>query len=59
MAVWIHSKPYPILTATYAPGDSTEDLVDYAAKAAAEVARLFPDAATYGRGHAAAKMHTH
>jgi hypothetical protein len=43
----------PILTATYAPGDSTEDLADYAGKAAAEVARLFPDARTFGRTHAA------
>ena len=42
-----------ILSKTHAPGDSTEDLVYYAGKAATEVARLFPDAHTYGRKHAA------
>ncbi|MHC4136591.1 MAG: multiheme c-type cytochrome [Planctomycetota bacterium] len=42
-----------ILSKTHAPGDSTQDLVYYAGKAAAEVSRLFPDARTYGRAHAA------
>jgi hypothetical protein len=42
-----------ILNKTHAPGDSTQDLVFYAGKAAGEVQRLFPDAHTYGRKHAA------
>ena len=42
-----------ILSHTYAPGDPTKGLARYAGEAAADVRRLFPDAAKYGREHAA------
>jgi len=42
-----------ILSHTWAPGDATRDLARYAGEAATDVRRLFPDANTYRRAHAA------